>query len=182
MRSPNPDSLQTVYSRYGPRTDRNDIAAGYTAVLGAILVSALYVTSVWVIDSGVFGIDWSPYFAALEFHWVVYSAIVGLGFAVPSAFFVGTIGWRITPAQTTFRGALNGAIGAVVTYLVAVVPVAATVFVLEVNSGAAGFAFWNALELSALTVGVGFALTWWLAIPIGCLAGVVHVVRQPTAS
>lgn len=180
MQSPNTGPLQTVCSRYGPRTDRTDIAAGYTAALGAILVSALYITSVWVIDSEVLDIGWSPYFTALEFHWAVYSAMVGLVFAVPTAFFVGATGWHLAPTQTTFRGAVNGAIGAVVTYLLAVIPIATTVFVFEVTSKATGRAFTNALELSALTTGVGFILTWWLAIPIGCIAGVVHVARQST--
>lgn len=182
MQSPNPGSLRTVCSRYGPGSDRSDIAAGYTAALAAVLVSALYVTSVWVVESGVLDVDWSPYFAALEFHWVVYAATVGLAFAVPAAFFVGTVGWRITPARTTFRGALHGAIGAVATYLVAVMPVAATVIAFKIVAGAGDFALWNALELSAFAVGAGFALTWWLALPIGCLAGVAQVARRPAAN
>jgi hypothetical protein len=40
----------------------------------------------------------------------------------------------------------------------------------------------NALELSGLFVGVGFILTWWLAIPVGCLVGVVYTTRRRTST
>ena len=183
MLSPNVNSLRTVCSRYGPTTDRNDIVAGYAAVIGAILVSALYITSVWFVDSGIFDLNWSPYFATLEFNWVVYSAVVGLAFAVPAAFCVGAIGWRITPTQTAFSGGLKGAVGAVATYLVAFIPIAAVVFVLEVVSSESvgvGISLANAPELSGIFVTVGFMLTWWLAIPVGCLVGVVYTARRPS--
>jgi len=122
MQSPNSNPLRTVYNRYGPTTDRSDIAAGYAAVLGAVCVSALYITSVWFVESGIFDLNWSPYFAALEFNWVVYSTTVGLAFAVPAAFLVGAVGWRIVPTQTAFSGALKGTLGAVATYFVTFVP------------------------------------------------------------
>ncbi|WP_049919997.1 hypothetical protein [Halobiforma nitratireducens] len=183
MESPNSNSLRTVFNRYGPTTDRSDIAAGYAAVIGAIFVSALYITSVWFVESGIFDLSWSPYFAALEFNWVVYSATVGLAFAVPASFLVGAVGWRIVPTQTTFSGALKGAVGAVATYFVAFVPIAAVVFVMEIASSESvgfGIAITNALELSGLFVAVGFMLTWWLAIPVGCLVGLIHAARHPT--
>lgn len=185
MQSPNSNLLRAVYSQYGPTTDRNDIVAGYAAVIGAISVSALYITSVWLVESGVFDLNWSPYFAALEFNWVVYSATLGLAFAVPAAFFVGAVGWRIFPTQTTFSGALKGTIGAVATYLVAFVPIVAVVFVLEIASSepaGVGIVLANALELSGIFVAVGFILTWWLAIPVGCLVGVVYTARRQTAT
>lgn len=182
MQSPNPDTLQTVYNRYGPKTNRNDIVAGYTATIGAILVSALYITSVWVVNAEIFGLNWSPYFATLEFNWVVYSSTTGMIFAVPAAFFVGTIGWRIAPTQTPLSGALKGAIGAVATYLVAFVPIVSVVSVLEAGrseSVGAGIALANAVELSGIFVAVGFILTWWLAIPVGSLIGVAYTARRP---
>lgn len=185
MQSLNSNPLRTVYNRYGPTTDRNDISAGYAAVIGAIFVSALYIMSVWFVDSGVFNLHWSPYFAELEFNWVVYSATVGLAFAVPAAFLVGAVGWRIVPTQTAFNGALKGAIGAVATYFVAFVPIAAVVFVIEIaspESVGVGIALANALELSGLFVAVGFILTCWLAIPVGCLVGLVYAARRPTAT
>ena len=185
MQTPNSNPLRTVYSRYGPTTDRNDIVAGYAAAIGAIFVSALYITSVWLVDSGVLDLNWSPYFATLEFNWVVYSATRGLVVAVPTAFLVGAIGWRIFPTQTAFSGALKGAIGAVATYIVALVPTVAVVFVLDIASSESvgvGVALANALELSGLFVAVGFVLTWWLAIPVGCLVGVVYATRRQTAT
>lgn len=182
MQSPNRHPLQTVYGRYGPGTDRNDVAAGYAAAIGAVLAATLYVTSVWLVDSGRIGLDWSPYFAELEFHWVVYSATVGLVVAVPAAFLVGMLGWRLVPTRTAFNGALKGAVGTVATYVVAFVPVTTLVFVGEVQSVAAGVALVNALELAALFVGVGFVLTWWLTIPIGCLVGVVYTASRPSAT
>jgi hypothetical protein len=185
MQSPNSDSLQAVYNRYGPTTDRNDIVAGYAAAIGAIFVSALYITSVWLVDSGVLDLNWSPYFATLEFNWVVYSATRGLAVAVPTAFLIGAVGWRIFPSQTAFSGALKGTVGAVATYFVAFVPIAAVVFVLEISSSGSrgvGVAVANALELSGLFVAVGFILTWWLAIPVGCLVGLVYAIRRPTAT
>ena len=185
MQSPNSNPLRAVYRQYGPTTDRNDIVAGYAAAIAAISVSVLYITSVWLVDSGVFDLGWSPYFAALEFNWVIYSASIGLVFAVPAAFFVGSVGWRISPAQTMFSGALKGAIGAVATYFVAFVPIAAVVFVLEIASSepsGVGIVLANALELSGLFVAVGFILTWWLAIPVGCLVGVVYPARRKNST
>lgn len=185
MQSPNSNSLRAVYNRYGPTTDRNDIVVGYTAAIGATFVSALYITSVWLVDSGALDLNWSPYFATLEFNWVVYSATRGLVVAIPTAFLVGAIGWRIAPTRTAFGGALKGAIGAVATYVVAFVPTAAVLFVLAISSSEsvwAGIALANALELSGLFVAVGFVFTWWLAIPVGCLLGVVYTARRPTAN
>lgn len=183
MQPPNSNSHRSMFNQYGPTTDRSDIAAGYAAVIGAIVVSALYITSVWVIESGIFDPGWSPYFTALEFNWVVYSATVGLVFAVPAAFLVGVFSWRIVSTQTPFGGALKGAVGAVATYIVAFVPIAAVVFVMELASSESvgiGIAVANALGLSGFFVLVGFMLTWWLAIPVGCLVGLVYAARRST--
>lgn len=184
IQSSNRHALRTAYNRYGPGTDRDDIAAGYAAAISAILAAVLYVTSVWLVDSGRFGLEWSPYFASLEFHWVVYSATVGLIFAVPAAFLVGVVGWRVVPTQTAFSGALRGVFGAVATYVVAFVPIAALLFVVGagVESVAAGVAVVNGLELASLFIAVGFVLTWWLTIPVGCLVGVAYTVSRPTAA
>jgi len=183
MQSPSANSLRTVFNRYGPTTDRNDISAGYAAVIGSIFVSALYIMSVWFVESGIFDLSWSPYFAALEFNWVVYSATVGLAFAMPAAFLVGAVGWQIVPTHTAFSGALKGAVGAVVTYFVAFAPITSVVFVMEIASSESvgfGLAVANAVELSGLFVAIGFMLTWWLAIPVGCLVGLIYAARHPT--
>lgn len=175
MQPPRSTSLRSVVRQYGPGTDRSDVATGYTAAVGAVFVSALYVASVWVVDEGVLDLDWSPYFATLEFHWAVYAATAGLLVAVPTAFLVGVVGWRLTPPRTAFCGAVKGAVGAVATYVAALVPLAA-VYVLGGEMTLA-----NALELSGFVVAVGFALTWWLAVPVGSLVGAVRAVRRPKA-
>lgn len=176
MQSPDLHTLQTAYRRYGPGTDRDDLAAGYAAATGAVLVAALYAASVWAIDAGVVDLGWTPYFATIEYHWAVYAATTGLVFAVPAAFLVGVAGWRIAPARSAFRGAVVGAVGAVAAYLVAFVPLAAGAAV--ANAGSGGVA--NAFELAAFVVGVALVLTWWLAIPLGGLVGVVYAARRPT--
>lgn len=180
----NRHALRTAYDRYGPGTDRNDIAAGYAAAIGAILAGVLYVTSVWLINSERFAVDWSPYFAALEFNWVVYSATVGLVFAVPAAFLVGVVGWRVVPTQTAFSGALKGAVGAVATYVVAFLPITVLLFVVGAGGEpvAAGAAVVNGVELAGFIIAVGFMLTCWLTIPIGCLVGVAYTVSRSGAA
>ncbi|SDR42222.1 hypothetical protein [Natronobacterium texcoconense] len=178
----NQDALRTTYDQYGPGTDRDDIAAGYAAAIGAVLAAALYIFSVWLVDSGHLGLDWSPYFAALEFHWVVYFSTVGSVIAAPTAFLIGVAGWRAIQTQTAFSGALRGVVGAVATYVAAFVPIAAMFFVTGAGSAAAGSALANALELAGIVVAVGFALTWWLTIPVGCLVGVVYTVNSSTTA
>lgn len=173
MQSPRSTSIQSLLRRYGPGTERSDVAAGYTAAVGAVFVAALYVASVWAIKNGVVDLGWSPYFAELEFHWAVYAGTAGLAVAAPTAFLVGVAGWRLLSPQTMLRGAAVGALGAVATYAAAAVPLAA-VFVAV--SGAPA----NAVELAGFTVLVGFALTWWAAVPVGCLAGAVQSARSAT--
>jgi len=178
MESPNRDPLQQAFRRYGPRTDRNDIAAGYAAAVGAVLAATLYIASVWLIESSLFTHEWSPYFTALEFNWVVYSSTVGLIVAVPAAFLVGAVGWRVSPSQTISSGVLKGTVGAVATYLVAFVLLTALLFLIEAGSVWAGAALFTAIELAGLIIGVGFVLTWWLTIPIGCIVGSVYATRR----
>jgi hypothetical protein len=174
MQSPDLQTLRTAYRRYGPGTDRDDLAAGYAAATGAVLVAALYAASVWAIDAEVVDLGWTPYFATIEYNWAVYAATTGLLFAVPAAFLVGVAGWRIAPARSAFRGAVVGAVGAVAAYLVAFVPLAAGAV------AAGGVA--NPFELAAVAVAAALVLTWWLAVPVGGLVGVVYAARRPKAA
>ncbi|CAI50896.1 uncharacterized protein NP_6232A (plasmid) [Natronomonas pharaonis DSM 2160] len=182
MESPNSDSLQGAVEEYGPRTDHRDIAAGYAAAVGAISASVLYIASVWVIDSSLFTLEWNPYFTALEFYWVVYSSLAGLVVTIPAAFLVGVAGERLSPSKTKSSGMLKGAVGTVATYAVAFVLLSALLFVTGAGSTGTGTALFTAVELAGLIVGVGFALTWWLTIPIGCAVGCVYTTRQSATS
>lgn len=171
MQVPNSGPLSTAYERYGPQSDHPDAGAGYAAGVGAIAVAALYVATVWLIDAGHLGIDYSPFFAELEFHWAAYLSTVGLVFAVPSAFLVGLAGWRIVSPETTLAAVLTGGVGAVVTYLVAIIPIAAVLFIVG-----------ETVELAVVAAYAAFLLTGWLAVPVGCLVGLAYAVRRPTVS
>lgn len=167
MQVPNSGTLSTAYERYGPRSDHPDTGAGYAAGIGAVAVAALYVAAVWLIDAGHLGIDYSPFFAELEFHWAAYLSTVGLVFAVPSAFLVGVAGWRIVSPETPLSAVVTGGVGAVVTYLVAIIPIAAVNFLVG-----------EAVDLAVVAAYAAFLLTGWLAVPIGCLVGLAYVARD----
>lgn len=180
MQSLTPQSLRTVFDRYGPRTNRRDVGAGYVAAVAAVVAALSYVAAVWAVDAGV--VDGSPYFAALELHWAVYFATRGLPFAIPAAFVVGVVGWRLLPVRGTLSGVLTGGIGAVATYLVgfALLVPYFTLAGIAAGEGTAPFALVDGIEVAGLFVSVGFVLTWWLTVPTGCLAGAIYAERRET--
>ncbi|WP_049923729.1 hypothetical protein [Halopiger djelfimassiliensis] len=167
-------ALRTTYERYGPGTDRRDIGAGYAAVIAAVVATTLYVATVVLIDSGHLPVDRSVYFMALERRWVLYFATRGQLFVVPAAFLVGTVGWRLLPARTSGAGFVVGGLGTISTYLVGFVLLAVTMVATKDLSTSIG----ATVELSGLAVLVGFALTWWATIPVGCLTGLVYVTLR----
>ncbi|MEY7851834.1 hypothetical protein AB7C87_21830 [Natrarchaeobius sp. A-rgal3] len=186
MQSSHSRVLRTAYDRYGPGTNRRDVGAGYAAVLAAVVATALYVASVAAIRSDAIGLDRTVYFAELEFHWVVHSVAVGLVFVVPAAFLVGFAGWNVLPSRTTLTGAALGAFGTIATYVVVFVLLALAVafyapFAASAEGASTGIVLWDALEVAFLSVVVGFVLTWWATVPIGCLTGLVYANRTGAA-
>lgn len=169
MQSPNFHTLHAVCKRYGPgqfpKADRHDIGAGYAAAAAAFVATILYGT---IISTGaVLGMGWD---GAVNLLFATFA----LPFVVPAAFLVGVIGWRILLSYTSVSGLLAGGFGALATYLVTFVLVGILLTVTAVLS-LSGAKPVNAALLSVGLVSVAFVLTWWVTIPIGCLAGYVYV-------
>lgn len=169
MQSPNFHTLHAVCKRYGPgrlpKADRHDIGAGYAAAAAAFVATILYGT---IISAGaVLGMGWD---GAVNLLFATFA----LPFVVPAAFLVGIIGWRILPSYTSVGGLLAGGFGALATYLVTLVLVGILLTVTAVLS-LSGAEPVNAALFSIGLVSVAFVLTWWVTIPIGCLAGYVYV-------
>lgn len=190
MGSSHSRTLRIAYDQYGPGTDRRDIRAGYAAALAAVVATVLYVASVAAVRSDSIGIDRTVYFAELELHWAVYGATRGLLVVVPAAFLVGCVGWRMLSSRTTLAGAVLGGLGTIATYVVAFVLLALATPVAAAADGASTvivlwdgleIVLWDALEVAFLSVVVGFLLTWWVTVPIGCLTGAVYANRAAAA-
>ncbi|MFC6875497.1 hypothetical protein [Halobellus marinus] len=162
-------TLRKACERYGPsrlpKADRPDIGAGYAAASAAVFATILFgiLLSVSTIQ-GMNG-DWLPSF--------LFPALA-LPIVVPSAFFLGVIGWRLSPTSSTLTGIITGGIGAIATYLVSLLLVGGVL-----TAGAlfslSGATLLEAAEISVGLVTLAFILTWWITIPVGCLSGAVYM-------
>ena len=168
--SPSPRlSLRTACKRYGPgrlpKADRPDIGAGYAAASAAVFVTVLFgiVLSVSAVQ-GTSG-DWIVSF--------LFPALA-LPVVVPSAFFLGVVGWRLSPSSSSITGIILGGIGAIATYLVAFVLVGG-VLTAGVVFSLTGATLTEAVEMSVGVVTLAFIFTWWISIPVGCLSGLVYM-------
>lgn len=161
-------ALGKACKRYGPgrlpEADRPDIGAGYAAASAAVFATGLYgiVLSVYAVR-GASG-DWTASFLF---------PTLALPVVVPSAFFLGVLGWRLSPPSSSTTGMITGGVGAVVTYLVSLVLVGGVLTVGAVSS-LSGATLVEAVEVSIGLVGLAFLLTWWITIPVGCLSGLVY--------
>ncbi|MUW15592.1 hypothetical protein GJ633_13865 [Halorubrum sp. CBA1125] len=162
-------TLRKACKRYGPgrlpRADRPDIGAGYAAASAAVFVTALFAIVLSVDAVRTASGDWIVSF--------LFPALA-LPIVVPSAFFLGVVGWRLAPSSSSITGIILGGIGAIATYLVSLVLVggvltAGAVFSLR------GATLMEAAEVSVGIVTLAFIFTWWISIPVGCLSGLVYM-------
>ncbi|WP_080505807.1 hypothetical protein [Halomicrobium katesii] len=169
MQSSQIRTLHTVCKRYGPgrlpHAEKNDIGAGYAAAAAAVIATLLYGAVISAIEIFTAGIEGA--FGMVFFF-------LALPFVVPAAFLVGVISWRLLPSYSTPIGIVGGGLGSIATYLVATVLFGALLTAMSALS------LTGADPISAITFSYGllataFVLTWWVTIPIGCLAGYVHV-------
>lgn len=168
MESSHLQRLHAVCKRAGPGrlpgADSADLGAGYAAATAAIAATALY------------GVVLIVYAGATE-----PSALVGtmlfvtaaMPVVVPAAFVVGIVGWRLMPTTSDAVGALTGIFGVVATYAIA------TALTVALVTLAAGLSITGATLADAVRFGIGLGavavvLTWWLTLPIGCVAGYVY--------
>jgi hypothetical protein len=165
-------SLRKRCKRYGPgrfpHADRPDVGAGYAAASAAVFATVLYgiVLSAYAVG-GTSG-DWIASF--------LFPALA-LPVVVPSAFFLGVVGWRLSPPTSSLTGIVTGGVGAVATYLVSLVLVGGVLVVGAVFSLSGGTPM-EAAEVSVGLVSLAFLLTWWITIPVGCLSGLVYTNVQ----
>lgn len=162
-------TLRKACKQYGPgrlpKADRPDIGAGYAAASAAVFATVLYgiVLSVYAVR-GTSG-DWIVSF--------LFPALA-LPIVMPSAFFLGVVGWRLSPSSSSITGIIAGGIGAIATYLVSLVLVGGVLIAGAVFS-LSGATLMEAAEFSAGLVALAFILTWWITIPVGCLSGLVYM-------
>ncbi|WP_101294163.1 hypothetical protein [Halegenticoccus soli] len=134
-----------------------------SAALGVTVLYALIAYSLEVSGSPI-GSDW---------RFLRTMALYALPLIVPVAFISAVLVWRLLPANVSYYGAIGGVAATVGTYIgslavvfalaiVTILVTGETVQVLEVlaTMGAIGF--------------VAFAATFWLTLPVGCIAGIVH--------
>ncbi|MFC6614894.1 hypothetical protein ACFQAS_07975 [Halopenitus salinus] len=162
-------TLRKACKQYGPgrlpNADRPDIGAGYAAGSAAIFATGLYgiVLSGYAVR-GTSG-DWLSSF--------LFPALA-LPIAVPSAFFLGVVGWRLAPSSSSITGIITGGIGAIATYLVSLVLVGG-VLIVEALFSLSGATLMEAAEIAVGLVVIAFILTWWITIPVGCFSGLVYM-------
>lgn len=170
MQSPQLSTLHTVCGRFGPgrlpKAEKPDIGAGYAAAAAAVVATVCYGLAVSI--GAVVGMD--------GFGGMVNLAFAGfaLPFVVPAAFLVGVIGWRYSPSYTPLTGVVGGGLGAILTYLVTMLFVGVVLTVSAVLS-LSGADPTSAATFSIGLVAIAFTVTWWVTIPIGCLAGYLYV-------
>lgn len=174
MPSPSLHTLQSACKRAGPgrlpRADRHDIGAGYAAATAAFAATVLYAVSRVLGYAVGFADDWTVH---------VLFAALALPFVVPAAFLVGVAGWRLLPSYTVSIGVIAGGLGTIATYLVALVAVG----ILITAAAALSVTGAEPASAAAFSWGLGYlavVLTWWITVPIGCLAGLLYVSSTKT--
>ena len=162
-------TLRNACERFGPGrlpgAHRPDIGAGYAASGAAFVATVGYTAVISILHMMNLGVH-----PTLN---VVLGGII-LPFVVIAAFMVGLLGWRLLPVRDPILGIPAGAIGAIATYGVTMLMLAVIVV------GAAVVSLSGAEPLSAAAFAWGvtyfaFEFTWWVTIPVGCLAGYVYV-------
>ncbi|MCF2208285.1 hypothetical protein KI372_03485 [Halobacterium salinarum] len=173
-------ALQTLRKNYGPGTDRGDVTAGYTAMIAAAVAALLYVAAVAAVQKTIIPTGYGglvpQFFAEINTSDATVLASSGLFVAAPAAFLIGFAGWRVFPPRRRITGTLLGGIGALLAYLGVSALGVLVIGVLSV----AGFATFD-VTLPLVFFYAGFRLTWWLTVPVGCLAGFVIASRGTPA-
>lgn len=166
MQSPQLQTLHTICKRYGPpHADKPDIGAGYAAATAAFVATMLYGAAISIGAVLGMGID-----GAVNLVFATFA----LPFVVPAAFLVGVAGWRLLPSYSSIAGVVAGGLGAIATYLVTLLLVG-TLLVVTAAFSLSGADVESAGLFSVGLVAVAFYLTWWVTLPIGCLAGYAYV-------
>lgn len=157
-----------VCSRYGPGrlpgANRPAIGAGYAAAAAAIAATVLFSIAFsaysWVLGPG----DWLA-----SFLFPLYALL----FVIPAAFLLASVGWAFVSPRSTLGGLVAGGLGALATYVLAGVLLSAVV--VPITGTAIGVAaLLDAIHFTIGVIGIALILTWWIAIPMGCLAGGVY--------
>ena len=161
--------LTGTCKRYGPgrlpKANREDVGAGYAAATAAFGATVLYAGLMAVGEAVGVGVEGN-----------VNAIFAGLAipFVLPAAFIVGFVGWRFVSSPTPAVGVIAGGLGAIATYLVTLVFVA----ILLTTTAALSLSGATPESAAAFSWGLiyfAFVFTWWVTIPIGCLAGFLYV-------
>ncbi|THE65891.1 hypothetical protein D8Y22_05030 [Salinadaptatus halalkaliphilus] len=162
-------SLHRFCKRYGPgrlpKADDDSIGAGYAAATAAVVATVAFGLVMVGADFVVAGAFDGTVLAALGLSM---APIVG-----PLAFVVGVVIWRHLPSETPYYGFTAGFLGTVVTYVGAFL----VGCILLVSLAALSVTGTDPVAAGAFAVGVadvGFRLTAWLTVPIGCASGYLY--------
>ena len=161
--------LHGACNRYGPgrlpKADRQDVGAGYAAATAAFFATVLYAGLVAIGDAVGVGVEGTVN---------AIFAVLALPFALLAAFLVGFVGWQFVSPSTPTLGAIAGGVGTIATYLLMLVLVGALLTTTAALS-LSGATPESAAAFSWGLIYFAFIFTWWVTIPIGCLAGFLYV-------
>ncbi|ARS88976.1 hypothetical protein [Natrarchaeobaculum aegyptiacum] len=164
------DRLRTACKRAGPGrlpyADRPDVGAGFAGASAAIAATLAFAFGVVAVDElGLVG--------GLDGTVLATTGLAALPLVAPAAFAAGVLTWRALPDGLPIYGVAAGFLGTVFTYLGATA-LLALVLVL------AAWGSWSEVMLTdaflfAVGIGyIGFLLTAWVTVPIGCLSGAIY--------
>lgn len=162
--------LRAVCKRVGPGrlpyADHPDVGAGFAGASAAVAATLAFAGGAVAVDR--FGLV-----GGLDGSVLAMIGLTALPLVVPAAFVAGVFSWRSLPDGLPIYGVTAGFLGTLFTYLGATA-LLAVVLVL------AAWGSWSEAMptdafLFAIGVGyVGFLLTAWITVPIGCLSGAIY--------
>lgn len=169
------------YLRQLPRGGNREIGAGYamaTAAAGAaVLYFVVQAVAVLLLSLSVGGGSAGSFALVAVFAFVSGAGSVAAVVA-PMGFVAGVVAWRLVPASTRFAGAVGGLLATVLVYLVpGVLAVGGTVAVAVLT----GEAVFETVFGVASVLGVAFAVTCLLTLPVGALTGALYERSRPEA-
>lgn len=164
------DRLRTVCKRAGPGrlpyADRPDVGAGFAGASAAIAATLVFAVGATAVDElGLVG--------GLDGSVLAVIGLAALPLVVPAAFVAGALTWRALPDGLPIYGVAAGFLGTIFAYLGATA-LLALILVL------AAWGSWSEAMLTdaflfAIGMGyIGFLLTAWITVPIGCLSGAIY--------
>lgn len=162
--------LRAVCKRAGPGrlpyADHPDVGAGFAGASAAVAATLAFA-------GGTVAVDTLGLVGGLDGSVLAVIGLAALPLVVPAAFVAGVFTWRSLPDGLPIYGVTAGFLGTVFTYLGATALLAVVLVLAALGSWSE--AILTDVFLFAIGVGyIGFLLTAWITVPIGCLSGAIY--------